>query len=54
MVFVGDSLDADVLGPMACGMHGIWLNRTRQRRPEGHGVHAISTLAALDTVVATL
>lgn len=52
VIFVGDSLDADVLGPMACGMHSIWLNRTRQRRPEGHGGHGISTLAELDTVMA--
>src|SRR4030095_12656727 len=32
IVFVGDLLDADVMGPMACGMHGIWLNRKRQGR----------------------
>jgi 2-haloalkanoic acid dehalogenase type II len=54
VVFVGDALDADVMGPIACGMHGIWLNRRRQRPPEVQGVHEIATLAELDKVIATL
>lgn len=54
VVFVGDSLDTDVMGPMACGMQGIWLNRKRTRQPEVHGVHEISTLAELDSVITTL
>jgi 2-haloalkanoic acid dehalogenase type II len=54
VVFVGDSLDADVIGPMACGMQGIWLNRKRTRQPEAHAVHEISTLAELDSVITML
>jgi 2-haloacid dehalogenase len=54
VVFVGDSLDADVMGPMACGMQGTWLNRKRMGQPEVHGVHEISALAELNSVLTTL
>ncbi|MGH8056526.1 MAG: hypothetical protein ACREOH_04730 [Candidatus Entotheonellia bacterium] len=54
MVFVGDSLDADVLGTITCGMHAIWLNRKRTSKPGVYGVHEISTLADLGKVITTV
>jgi FMN phosphatase YigB (HAD superfamily) len=48
VVFVGDTLDADVLVPSACGMHGVWLNRNQERSSNGElnvrEIHALSEL----------
>jgi 2-haloalkanoic acid dehalogenase type II len=55
IVFVGDTLDADVLVPSACGMHGVWLNRKREKnRNSKQNVMEISTLSELQGIVTDL
>ncbi|MFY1634545.1 HAD family hydrolase [Solwaraspora sp. WMMB335] len=55
VVYVGDSIPHDVLGPQAAGLRAIWLNRSgvprpREARPDGE----ISSLADLPDAVADL
>jgi 2-haloacid dehalogenase len=55
IVFVGDSLDADVLMPSAFGMHGIWLNRKEGKtRYNEQQISEITTLAELSGLITTL
>lgn len=55
VVFVGDSLDADVLVPIALGMHGVWLNRKQEKNPYNEQrISEISTLTELNGLIATL
>jgi len=53
VVFVGDTLDADVIGPREYGMQSIWLKR-KQKRAAMPDIHEISTLAELDSALVAL
>jgi len=46
-VMVGDSLERDVRGAEACGIRGVWLNRTGARPPAPNGHAEIAMLAGL-------
>lgn len=54
VVFVGDSIDADVIGPMACGMWAIWLNRKDASRPDIANLIEIRELGQIAEALATL
>ncbi len=54
VVFVGDSIDADVVGPKTCGMSAIWLNRTHAGRPDVDGFIEITDLTQLPDVLTSL
>ena len=53
IIFVGDSLEADVIGPQECGMRSIWLNRTKEPVEEGQDFLEIFSLAELPKLIAT-
>jgi phosphoserine phosphatase len=50
-VMVGDSLERDVRGAEACGIRGVWLNRTGPRSPAPNGHAEIATLADLSPII---
>lgn len=50
-VMVGDSLERDVRGAEACGIRGIWLNRSGARPPAENGHAEIATLADLGAML---
>ncbi|MDP8932415.1 MAG: HAD family hydrolase, partial [Actinomycetota bacterium] len=55
VVHVGDRLDLDALGARRAGLHGVWLDRSRNGGPtEVEDVPVIPDLVALPGVVAEL
>jgi putative hydrolase of the HAD superfamily len=51
---IGDSLERDVEGARAAGLHAVWLNRSRVRPAGPPPPFEIETLRALPEVLATL
>lgn len=51
VIFVGDSLRADVQGPKACGMSAVWLNRKGLSLPDAECVVEVKGLAGLPRAI---
>ncbi len=54
VVFVGDSIEADVIGPKACGMSAIWLNRKQSCGPDVKDLIEITGLAQIPDALASV
>lgn len=54
VAYIGNDLDLDALGAHAAGLHGIWLDRTGSSTAPPPGVHRITTLTELPTLIASL
>ncbi|GAC1472840.1 MAG: hypothetical protein NVSMB9_20560 [Isosphaeraceae bacterium] len=47
ILFVGDHLENDVLGPERAGLRGVWLDRSQQGRSERSVIHDLWELMAI-------
>ena len=52
--FVGDNLEADVLGAIAAGMRGVWLRRPNQPDRDIPGGASLTSLEGLPELIETL
>ena len=52
--FVGDNLEADVLGAIAAGMRGVWLRRPDQPDRDIPGGASLTSLEGLPEMIETL
>ncbi len=54
-VMVGDNVERDIDGALACGIHAVWLNRYGRPSAEGReGAHEISSLNELSALISSL
>jgi len=51
VIFIGDSIEADVIGPGACGISAIWLNRKKVAVPDIEKMIEISSLEELPAIL---
>ncbi|MEU9839549.1 HAD family hydrolase [Actinomadura sp. NPDC048032] len=52
IAYVGDKLDVDAEGARNAGLHAIWLDRAETATPTPAGIHRISTLTEVSTLLA--
>jgi FMN phosphatase YigB (HAD superfamily) len=49
---VGDSYEADIVTPVALGMHAIWIDGAGAGLPAGHTTKPHRTIARIDELLA--